>query len=277
MRIGEGEVVKGRGRSGEGEKNVRIGEGEAAKGKGRRGEGEKYVRIGQVEVGVQEGAGVRREDRSVREEQLSPVLKLGSGKPKVAKKDKVVVLNIDAEGKVSRSLETDDDGEEEQLENHAAGNTTVHGLLEYNSSQDDRDWAHSGIVATLALDETLLLVQQRVEDAGFTNVEVISMDGDKVFLRCRNNEDTMQVFNEAIHFFGMLFSAIHRWMSSDAMYERGVWVRIYGTPIHAWNTNFFKLCASQYGRFIKADECTLERGRIDYARILISTSSVGVF
>jgi len=102
------------------------------------------------------------------------------------------------------------------------------------------------------------------------------MGGDKVFLRCRNNEDFMQVFNEAIHFFGMLFYVVHRWMPSDAIYERGTWVSIYGTPIHVWNTNFFKLCVSQCGRFIKADDCTVDRGRIDYARILISTPSVEV-
>jgi len=155
VRIGEGEVVKRWGRRGEGEKNVRSGEGEEAKGKGRRGEGEKNVRIGQVEVRVQEGIGVRKE---VREEQLSPLLKLGSGRPQPAQKVKVVVLNIDAEGKVSRMLKTDDEGEEEQLENQVAGNTKVHGLLEYFSAQVDKEWAHSGIVATLALDETLLSV-----------------------------------------------------------------------------------------------------------------------
>ena len=60
-------------------------------------------------------------------------------------------------------------------------------------------------MATLALYETMLSVQQRVEDAGFSNVEVISMGGDMFLLHCRNNEDIMHVFNEAIHFFGIFF------------------------------------------------------------------------
>jgi len=158
----------------------------------------------------------------------------------------------------------------------SGGNIKGVRLLEYTSSKEDMDWAHSGIVATLALDETILSVQQRVEDAGFTNVEVTPMGGDKVFLRCRNNEDIMHVFKEAIHFFGMLFSVVHRWTMSDALYERGAWVRVYGTPIHAWNINFFKLCASKCGRFIRVGDCTSDKGRIDFPRILISTTSVEV-
>jgi len=134
VRHGEGDVVKGKGRGREGEKNVSIGEGEALKGKGRRGEGEKSVRIGQVEVRVQDGGGVRKEDRWGREEQLSPVLKVGRGRPKLAKKEKVVILNIDEEGKVSRTLETDDDGEDEIMVNHVTGtegNINDVELLEY--------------------------------------------------------------------------------------------------------------------------------------------------
>jgi hypothetical protein len=107
-------------------------------------------------------------------------------------------------------------------------------------------------------------------------VEVIPMGGDKVFTRCRNNEDMMKVFNEAVDFFSLFCSSVHQWTPTDTIYERGAWVRVYGTPIHAWNLNFFKLCTSECGRFLRADDCTLDRGRIDYARILLSTTSLDV-
>jgi len=85
----------------------------------------------------------------------------------------------------------------------------------------------------------MLSVQHRVEDAGFNNVEFIPMGGEKVFLRCRNNDDILKVFNEAIHFFGMIFSSVQQWQPRDITYERGAWVRVYGTPLNAWNVDFF--------------------------------------
>lgn len=74
----------------------------------------------------------------------------------------------------------------------------------------------------------------------------------------------------------MLFSDIHKWTKHDEIYERGAWLQVYGTPIHAWNELFFKLCVSDCGRFIRSDECTVDKARLDYARILISTTSLEV-
>ena len=58
--------------------------------------------------------------------------------------------------------------------------------------------------------------------------------------------------------------------------ERGAWIRVYCIPAHAWNADFFKICASSCGRFVRVDECTSDRGRIDFARILISTTSLEI-
>jgi len=53
-------------------------------------------------------------------------------------------------------------------------------------------------------------------------------------------------------------------------------LRVYGTPVHAWNENFFRLCVTGIGRFIQADESTVSKARLDYARILVSTSQLEI-
>lgn len=118
----------------------------------------------------------------------------------------------------------------------------------------------------------MLYLQQRVENASFNNVVVTPMRSDMVFLRCMGEDDIWTIFNEAIQFFGMLFSDLHQWSFEDVRYERGAWLRVYGTPVHAWNELFFKLCVSGCGRFIRADECTVDRARLNFARILILTT-----
>ena len=248
---------------GEGENKVRKGKGvDAVLRRGRSGEGENNVRVEQVVVRVQGVGGNTKEARTEREVGNSPVLtKVEEGRPRVGKMEDVIYLNVDEEGRTTRVTEEEMD----QLV-----------LLEYKSDPVDREWAGSGVVATVVTGETILSIQHRVEDAGFVDLEVISMGGDKVFLRCRSNDDIWKVFNDVVDFFRMFLSNVHKWSYEDLRYERGAWLRVYGTPTHAWNTNFFKLCVSKCGKFVQADECTSDRGRIDYARILISTTSLQV-
>jgi hypothetical protein len=102
------------------------------------------------------------------------------------------------------------------------------------------------------------------------------MGGEKVFLYCSDGGDILEVFNDAVHFFGVLFADVQKWSTSEVRYERGAWVRVYGVPIHAWNEDFFRLFVSSMGRFIHADECTVDKARLDFARILISTSNIEI-
>lgn len=137
-------------------------------------------------------------------------------------------------------------------------------------------WVEGGMVATLILGDSTLSIQQSVEDAGFHNVVVMPMCSDRVFIHCTGGEDIWKVFNDALDFFGMLFYEVHKWESKDEQYERGAWIRIYGTPAHAWNESFFKICVSKCGRFVRSDKCTVDRARLDFARVLISTTSIEV-
>ncbi|MCI62557.1 sulfate transporter, partial [Trifolium medium] len=59
-------------------------------------------------------------------------------------------------------------------------------------------------------------------------------------------------------------------------YRRGAWVRLYGIPLHAWNVNFFKLCVFDRGRFLRADSCSADRDKLDFARVLIATTDLDI-
>jgi hypothetical protein len=132
------------------------------------------------------------------------------------------------------------------------------GVLLYNSKSEDRLCATGGMVAKVISGDYSLAIQQRVGDAGFTFVVVTSMGSDRVFLHCNDGADIWNLFNDALNFFGMLFTDIHRWIPEDQQYERGAWIRVYGTPAHAWNEDFFKICVSGCGRYICSDDCTMD-------------------
>ena len=182
---------------GEGEKKVRW----EKKNKEVAIEGENIVRVGKVVSVTSEGAKnkgipwemeVRRGNLTVRED----------GSPIVKKREEGVTKDTKQVG--------------DSLTQVAGGQ-----VLKYQSIPEDRLWAKSRVVATVATGESMLSIQQRVEDVGFTSVMVTPMGGDRVFLHCSHDVDVWKVINDAIDFFGMLFNDLHSWSAKDALYERG--------------------------------------------------------
>ncbi|GAU51462.1 hypothetical protein TSUD_413600, partial [Trifolium subterraneum] len=149
-------------------------------------------------------------------------------------------------------------------------------VRKYSSSGDDVKWARKGVVATVINGEVVSMVQQRIEDAGFSDLVITPMGADKVFIHCNPQTDIMCIINGARQFFNFFFSAFVRWDKEIRPFQRGAWVRLYGVPIHAWSETFFKLCVLDCGRFLRTDSRTLERDRFDYARVLIATSSLEI-
>jgi len=98
------------------------------------------------------------------------------------------------------------------------------------------------VVAIVVNGETIPLVQSRIADVGFVDLDIALLGADKVFVRSVSNMDVMSVLKEAKDFFGLFLSNHMRWDKQAVTFERGAWVRLYGVPLHAWNEKFFKLC-----------------------------------
>jgi len=146
----------------------------------------------------------------------------------------------------------------------------------YSSTVKDLAWAVKGVVVSVLNGDAIPVLQRRIFDAGFVNLVIIPLGADKVFLRSLDDVDVTVALSEASEFFHNFFSKPVRWNKDTLVRERGAWVRIYGVPLHAWNFEFFKLCVYDCGRLLKVDDITLDRDRFDYARVLVSTSSLDI-
>jgi len=247
---------------GEGVKNVRVGKVEV------EGVGDKTLKVGTVVVNV---------------EKIEEKNKLKNCVYK-KKREEGGAVEGEEEEEVVRGVEVREEGKKKVMESKLKKVARSDGgkanfnesVLLYSSKEEDRLWANRGMVTKVVSGDSSLSLQQRVDDAWFDNVVVTPMGSDRVFLHCVGEEDIWHVFNEAIHFFGLLFSKIHRWSAVDVKYERGAWIRVYGTPVYAWNESFFKTCVMKCGRYIRSDDSTVDKARLDYARVLISTTIVEV-
>ena len=259
------EVVVAAPRQGEGVKQERKGDTVVVKR-----DDERKVTVGMVVVSVAElgrkkkvrlGEGVGGELSLAREEEK-----------KVTEKKKMVAGEGGIKGK-PRSEKNSDDGVSVLA---SKGTQASYFILIYKSSVEDRSWARSGMVSHVKAGDSALSFQQWIEDAGFPNVVVTPLGGDRVFLNCTGDEDFSKVLSGAQDFFGMLFSNFHKWSESLVRYERGAWLHVYGIHVHAWNDVFFRLCVSGISRFVFVDECTADKARLDFARILIATPNIEI-
>lgn len=140
---------------------------------------------------------------------------------------------------------------------------------------DDITWASKSILARLKNDFCLSIVQQAFVDAEFVDFKLISLGGDNVVLHPGVEGDAMELFKAAVDFIGNFLDDCRPWtLDSIVNYERGSWVRCYGVPLHVWNEIFFLELAATQGRLLKIDDCTTNKDRLDYARLLISTHSL---
>jgi len=149
-------------------------------------------------------------------------------------------------------------------------------IPKYTSSASDMSWASKGVVVTVLGRDVIPVLQRRIFDAGFVNLAITPLGADKVFLRSLDEVDVSTTLSEAADFFANFFSSPVRWNKDTLVRERVAWLRIYGVPLHAWNYDFFKLCVYDFGRLLRIDDITLDKDRFDYARVLVSTSSLDI-
>ena len=171
---------------------------------------------------------------------------------------------VNVEGKMGRKAST------------VKQSTSSRLVRKYTSCEEDLKWASRGLIGTVIDGASIPLIQGKVEDAGFKDIDIIPLGVDKVFVHSMSGVDVSLIVKEAKQFFDMIFSNMVGWKQEVFPFQRGAWIRLYGVPLHAWNENLFKLCVLDCRRYLRADNCSVNKERFDYARVLVATSSLDV-
>jgi hypothetical protein len=133
----------------------------------------------------------------------------------------------------------------------------------YRSREEDLKWARRGMVGTVINGESIPLIQKRVEDGGFQDLDIIPLGADKVFIHSLSESNVADIVGNPKPFFDLIFSQLVSWKTDVLPFQRGAWLRVYGIPLHAWNESFFKLCVVECGRYLRSDNASLARERFN--------------
>jgi hypothetical protein len=97
-------------------------------------------------------------------------------------------------------------------------------VKKYTPLEEDLNWARRGLIGTVINGESIALIQNRVEDAGFKDIDIIPLGADKVFIHSLSEVCASDIIGEAKQFFDLLFSSLVKWNNSLMPFQRGAWV-----------------------------------------------------
>ena len=95
-------------------------------------------------------------------------------------------------------------------------------IRKYRSCEEDVKWETSGLIGTVIDGASIPLIQNRVGDAGFKDIDIIPLGADKVFVQSLSGIDVSEVVHEAKQFFNMIFSSLTGWTKTMLPFQRGL-------------------------------------------------------
>lgn len=121
--------------------------------------------------------------------------------------------------------------------------------------------------------DAVYLFQDRIIGEGLFTFTIMPMSGDMVLIKPANGEVFEEFMKEYEDLMETWFYDVRQWSSALVVKERGAWLRCQGVPLHAWSDNFFEMIAISFGTFVSMDWSSMQKKRLDVARMLIRTSS----
>ncbi|XVF77615.1 hypothetical protein PTKIN_Ptkin14bG0060200 [Pterospermum kingtungense] len=140
-------------------------------------------------------------------------------------------------------------------------------ILEFNTPEEELKWLENVILGRVKEDVPISEVRKVLKDNG-VDCMVSPMGGvsvDFIFESCENLNmflDKAEVFSESI------LEDYKAWDDSLAEREIITWIILEEVPLQLWNVKIFKAIGDSWGCFIRADDCTIKRERLDFGRIL---------
>ena len=182
-----------------------------------RDDGAKGVQTVRAQSGVEKEVMVMKEN-------VGPILE---NVTMLDKRADVACKGLAAEEEGTRTQVTVGEGSgKQQLPQSDTANQQLKRLVrKYRSLDRDLNWARKGLIGTVLNGEAIPVIQNRVEDVGFRDVDIIPLGADKVFIHSLSEVDIMQTVADAKQFFDLLFSNIVRWDKMAVPFQRGAWIQ----------------------------------------------------
>lgn len=145
--------------------------------------------------------------------------------------------------------------------------------ISFTTDKNSLRWLERSYVGVTYCLEDVFSMQEKLDKGGFFPLKAIPMGGKLVLITANDEVDIKATSEEDEDSFARLFEELRPWDNKTVSRERFLWLKIQGLPVQAWEEVSFRTIAGMMGTYIRMDDDTTKKMRLDIARILISASS----
>ncbi|XP_057443861.1 uncharacterized protein LOC130736017 [Lotus japonicus] len=138
------------------------------------------------------------------------------------------------------------------------------------------DWLRRSLVGVLKNPEWITSVQDAFILEGFHTIQVKYLGDDLVLLSGPEGVDLEQALAGAKEWIEEVFQVVYTWSPAVVLDHRLAWVRCSGLPINMWTRNCLAHLVLPAGNLVAVDEATTSLSRLEFARVQVQTSSLGL-
>ncbi|XVF82531.1 hypothetical protein PTKIN_Ptkin16aG0057100 [Pterospermum kingtungense] len=136
----------------------------------------------------------------------------------------------------------------------------------------EMEWLDRSVICKLKEAVSIQMVTEFFKDAGF-DCKLAPMGGVTVCATFSSKEERDGFVDKEQLCAEDYLDSCKIWNNSVAERDLAVWVNMEEVPLQLWNEQFFKSIGDCWGSFIRLDDCSASKKRLDIARMLVSVSS----
>ncbi|XVF51723.1 hypothetical protein PTKIN_Ptkin04bG0207700 [Pterospermum kingtungense] len=136
----------------------------------------------------------------------------------------------------------------------------------------EMEWLNKSVICKLKEAVSIQMVTEFFKDVGF-DCKLAPMEGVTVCATFSSKEEHDGFVDKAQLYAKDYFNSCKIWNNAGAERDLAVWVNMEEVPLQLWNEQFFKSIGDCWGSFIRLDDCTASKKRLDIARMLVNVSS----
>lgn len=144
--------------------------------------------------------------------------------------------------------------------------------MRYTTRMEGKQWVARCAIAQAAVGYNVNLLQEYYSSIGLFNFRFIPLGATEVVMEFENQEEMETTITDCREFLEHKLSGIRPCDIFTNGASQLIWVVLWQVPLGAWNLELFRSVGNRLGRFIRADEATLNRERVDMARILVEVN-----
>lgn len=144
--------------------------------------------------------------------------------------------------------------------------------LSYKSEESEKLWLKDCLTGVLKDKYSWVTDGESIQQECGQKLITRYMGGDLVLIQSASGEKTVDAIAKQQDWSLKWFESVQQWSESDVHSRRTIWTQWYGVSLHAWNEKFFRMVSTKIGTFVRADNDTISRRKIQMARILVKTS-----